>query len=239
MSLQRYFSGTSYLTANLFFRGVCEIKILLIDWCNSSDPTICEMATAMNVKFDKYCKKSNVALVVANVLDPRFKRRIVEFYLRKIYRNSFRTELDKFNGVLRKIYQCYVAIAPSSKSSKTPSPLNQFMDSVDDELDKVLFEGNSYGSDGQLSELDKYLAEPPLRASKAKQNTFDILAYWKSQKEEYSALSLLARDVLATQVSTVASESAFSAGGRVIDAYRSRLDPNMVEALVCTKDWIT
>jgi hypothetical protein len=41
------------------------------------------------------------------------------------------------------------------------------------------------------------------------------------------------------QVSTVASESAFSAGGRVIDPYRSRLDPDMEEALVCTKDWIT
>ncbi|CAO2143646.1 unnamed protein product, partial [Urochloa humidicola] len=50
--------------------------------------------------------------------------------------------------------------------------------------------------------------------------------------------SKLARDVLAMQASTVASESAFSAGGRVIDPYRSRLDPEMVEALVCTRDWI-
>ncbi|MEI4927463.1 hAT family dimerization domain-containing protein, partial [Klebsiella pneumoniae] len=45
-------------------------------------------------------------------------------------------------------------------------------------------------------------------------------------------------DVLAIQVSTVASESAFSAGGRVIDPYRSRLDPEIVEALICTKDWV-
>jgi hypothetical protein len=44
--------------------------------------------------------------------------------------------------------------------------------------------------------------------------------------------------VMAIQVSTVASESVFSAGGRVIDPYRSRLDPEMVEALICTKDWI-
>lgn len=41
------------------------------------------------------------------------------------------------------------------------------------------------------------------------------------------------------QVSTVASESAFSAGGHVVDPYRSSLDPDMVQALVCTKDWIT
>jgi hypothetical protein len=56
--------------------------------------------------------------------------------------------------------------------------------------------------------------------------------------EEYPTLYLLARDVLAMQVLSVASESAFSAGGRVVDPYRSCLDPEMVEALVCTKDWI-
>lgn len=56
--------------------------------------------------------------------------------------------------------------------------------------------------------------------------------------DEYPILSQIARDLLAIQVSTVASESAFSAGGRVIDPFRSRLDPEMVEALVCTKDWV-
>ena len=33
--------------------------------------------------------------------------------------------------------------------------------------------------------------------------------------------------------------NAFSAGGRVLDPFRTRLDPTMVEALVCTKDWIS
>ncbi|KAF0888893.1 hypothetical protein E2562_019400 [Oryza meyeriana var. granulata] len=36
----------------------------------------------------------------------------------------------------------------------------------------------------------------------------------------------------------VASESAFSGAGRVLDPYRNRLDPEMVQALVCSKDWI-
>lgn len=44
--------------------------------------------------------------------------------------------------------------------------------------------------------------------------------------------------MLAIQVSTVASESAFSAGGRILDPYRSRLDPEMVQALICTKDYV-
>ncbi|KAK5819605.1 hypothetical protein PVK06_024621 [Gossypium arboreum] len=47
-----------------------------------------------------------------------------------------------------------------------------------------------------------------------------------------------ARDILAIPISTVASESAFSTGGRVLDSFRSSLTPLMVETLVCTQDWL-
>ncbi|GKD77717.1 zinc finger BED domain-containing protein RICESLEEPER 2 [Tanacetum coccineum] len=45
-------------------------------------------------------------------------------------------------------------------------------------------------------------------------------------------------DILSTQVSTVASESAFSASGRILDPYRNSLALTIVEALVYTQDWI-
>ncbi|KAL8102179.1 hypothetical protein AgCh_026902 [Apium graveolens] len=40
-------------------------------------------------------------------------------------------------------------------------------------------------------------------------------------------------------VSSVASEAAFSTGGRTIDAYRSSLSPKTAEALICSQDWLS
>ncbi|CAN1340615.1 Putative AC9 transposase [Linum perenne] len=48
----------------------------------------------------------------------------------------------------------------------------------------------------------------------------------------------MARDVLAILISSVASESAFSTGGRVLSNFRSSLTPAIVEDLICAEDWL-
>ncbi|XP_042476601.1 zinc finger BED domain-containing protein RICESLEEPER 2-like isoform X3 [Macadamia integrifolia] len=85
------------------------------------------------------------------------------------------------------------------------------------------------------SELDLYLEEPRI---KDPIKHYDVLAFWKSQGSKYHDLSRMTRDVLAIPVSTIASESAFSAGGKVIDKYRSKLLPTNAEALICLRDWM-
>lgn len=67
---------------------------------------------------------------------------------------------------------------------------------------------------------------------------FDILQYWMMFSTKYLALARMAHDLLAVPASTVASESAFSTGERVISDYRSRLTSETVEALICLQDWI-
>jgi hypothetical protein len=71
-----------------------------------------------------------------------------------------------------------------------------------------------------------------------KSTTFDILSFWKGNEFHYPEVAAMARDILSIPISTVASESTFCTGGCVIDQYRSSLKPDIVEALVCTKDWL-
>jgi hypothetical protein len=84
------------------------------------------------------------------------------------------------------------------------------------------------------SELDRYLNEDLF----PKRKVFDILGWWKINAPKFPILSCIARDLLAVQASTVASESAFSIGGRVVSDYRSRLKSGTVEGLICLQDWL-
>nr|KAJ0190024.1 hypothetical protein LSAT_V11C800414690 [Lactuca sativa] len=84
------------------------------------------------------------------------------------------------------------------------------------------------------SQLHVYLLEP-----RAKRNSsINMLELWKAEQYWYPELAKLAMDILCVPVSTVASESAFSLGGRILNEYRSSMNPNVVEALVCSRDWL-
>ena len=75
------------------------------------------------------------------------------------------------------------------------------------------------------NDLERYLAEESVSLLKP---DFDILSWWKENQRKCRVLSQIARDVLAIQVSTVASESTFSIEGRILDPFRSSLSPKMV-----------
>ncbi|XP_074328893.1 uncharacterized protein LOC141666668 isoform X1 [Apium graveolens] len=91
-------------------------------------------------------------------------------------------------------------------------------------------------SDGSASDLEEYLSEKPKTYSCL--DRFDILEWWKNNSMRFPVLSQMAQDILAFPISTVASESAFSTGGRVLNDFWSSLTPKMVEALVCAQDWM-
>ena len=70
-------------------------------------------------------------------------------------------------------------------------------------------------------------------------DTIDILQWWKLNSTKYPILSYMALDILVIPVSIVASELAFSTGGRILDPHRTSQKPYTVEALVCAQNWIS
>ncbi|RAL53807.1 hypothetical protein DM860_004278 [Cuscuta australis] len=67
---------------------------------------------------------------------------------------------------------------------------------------------------------------------------FDVLGWWKRNKHMFPCLGMLARQVLSVPVSTVAVEREFSAGGNILTDYRSCLNAESLETLVCNQDWL-
>ena len=92
------------------------------------------------------------------------------------------------------------------------------------------------GSDSSKSQLDLYLEGT--RLDHRFHEDLDVIGYWKSHSNCFPKLSLVAQDILSIPITTVASESAFNIGGRILDKFRNSLLPQTTEALLCARDWL-
>ncbi|CAN1280506.1 Zinc finger BED domain-containing protein RICESLEEPER 2 [Linum perenne] len=201
-------SGSSYVTSNLFFPEIVILYRMLKMWEGSSDNQLSSMANKMNK-----------LLYIAVVLDPRKKMDFVAFTLSRVYPEENKGTLlaDLVKKATYDLYDHYV-------KTRKIDPVKEYKQ-YKEEVDGVIYK----------TELDKYLREEPDDTPDPK---FSVLDWWKLNSHCYPILSQMARDVLAVPISTVSSESAFSTGGRVLDAFRSSLTPRIVEALICTQDWL-
>jgi hypothetical protein len=145
--------------------------------------------------------------------------------------------------VLTKLFEHYASVHSPNVEVESVSEKSTMTTDVDmSETNPYAFMDSQYDlyleaeqSMGCNNELDKYLAE---NCEGRKDVNFDVLLWWKTNSSRYQVLSKMARDVLAVPVSTVASESAFSTGGRILDPFRSSLSPDMVQVLVCSQNWL-
>ncbi|KAF7139229.1 hypothetical protein RHSIM_Rhsim07G0226600 [Rhododendron simsii] len=243
------FSGSLYVTCNAFFDEMVLIQQYIVKLCETDESDLHDLAFGMREKFDKYWgdfDKINQMLMFAVVLDPRCKIGFFEYCFRNTlgYDKAKVGKLtDKLTHDITRLFGWYVTNNASMivRSQEVGGSSEVDLDGVEMDF------GNHKSLKSQFkmhmqketnmaskSELEKYLAE----ASEDDSDKFDILRWWKLNSSKYPIVSQMARDVLAIPVSTVASESAFSTGGRVIDSYRSSLSPKTVEALICTQQWI-
>ncbi|XP_019460136.1 PREDICTED: zinc finger BED domain-containing protein RICESLEEPER 2-like [Lupinus angustifolius] len=236
----KYFRGISYPTANLYFFNVWKNQVSLRDACtyDDRDDLICHMAKEMKGKFEKCWDSYSVILSFAVILDPLYKLRLVEFCHVKLYgQNGFRKPkevYEKLNFFLLEYIQIQSSQVEQHSFDSQPkrgSPSISYANDLDEFGE---FQHATYGSTSNESDLKAYMDE---RMCDYRED-LDILEYWKSVEFKYQALLYMARDILSVPITIVASKSAFSNGGRILDKYRSCLLPENVEALLCTNDWL-
>ncbi|CAI0404797.1 unnamed protein product [Linum tenue] len=235
-------SGSLYATSNIFFDEVSSLYRLLMKWEKDEDTGFSEMASRMKKKYETYwgdVEKMNKLLYVAAVLNPMCKFKYVEFALTKIYHENGLGEklAEQVNKATYEIFEYYRNLLASKMGEDNSNDKGSSGNiNVDDDEDDLMaeFRRCNKPKDGSMSssELDKYLKE------EVEDGPIEILSWWKANSVRFPILAHMAKDVLAFPVSTVSSESAFSTGGRVIDAFRSSLTPNLVEVLICTQNWL-
>lgn len=241
--LTKVFSGSKYPTSNLYFERICQVQVLLKKESRSNIEFIRNMVKEMQAKFDSYWKELSPILAIAVVLDPRSKMNFVKFTYSKLYpdERELECQVNKVHSNIKSLFNEYYTLS-SSRASNSCAAQNL---SVQNGGNFAAQEGSDFFQEyvatqerggnilTDLSELDEYLGE----TYRGCLNSLDILNYWKNHEQQYPVLSRMAGDILSIPISTVASEAAFSIGGRVIDRFRSSLLPENAEALITTRDW--
>ncbi|KAJ0554231.1 putative HAT dimerization domain, ribonuclease H-like superfamily, hAT-like transposase, RNase-H [Helianthus annuus] len=228
------FSGTSYPTSNLFLTEIFKVKKEIYNAFISDDEFLSGMSVPMYEKFEKYWGEVSVLMSIASILDPRFKLKSVTWTFERLYpMEECSSRVEEVKSQLKSIFEKYFNLFKDVTSSSTPP---QSLDEPNPQGDDFMAYLNSIPLEtGQKTELEVYLEEPIHRSKELK---FDVLMWWRQHSSKFPVLSKLAKDIFGIPITTVASESAFSAGGRILDDYRSSLSKDMVELLVCGSDWL-
>ena len=102
------FSGSTYPTANVFYPYIVNVKIALKVALQYGDAHLMSMAATMLDKFDKYWEERNNVMVIATILDPRFKMRYIKLRFAQRYDCSMsKSEIDEINKELEVLYNMY------------------------------------------------------------------------------------------------------------------------------------
>lgn len=185
-------------------------------------------------KFDKYWKDIQGPMGLATILDPRFKIDYLLGFIETITGQSSEecaTKVAEVKDTLYDLMEYEVEDDEDNTESSAPPLVNS------DLLSSITARVTSRrpAAIRVKSELDRYLEDELVSINT---ENFKILDWWKVAGTSFPTLRKVARDIFAIPVSTVASESAFSTSGRVLSEHRSRLTPELLEALMCSQDWL-
>nr|XP_012575278.1 zinc finger BED domain-containing protein RICESLEEPER 2-like [Cicer arietinum] len=208
-------SGSEYQTANLYLAEVWKVKQILDKTDEDEDLFMKEM-----VQFHMVCICFPLIYKSKEVVDENIKK--VRSSLEELYDEYLALSLE----------ESLSPIVNLDSNNLSSSQENAAIITGFDEILSILRENETVLL--VKSELQDYLDEG-IYVLKTK--SFCALDWWRNNSMKYKILSKMAADVLVIPISIVASESTFSAGGRVIDEFRFKLNEESVEALICGRDW--
>ncbi|CAH9080019.1 unnamed protein product [Cuscuta epithymum] len=244
LRLSSFKSPTSHIVFEEMVTIQLEIKKAMDD--NNNLP-LKRVATSMLSKFNKYwgsIQKINPLFIVGNVLDPRWKLGYQKVLLEKcgVSKAEIETTTSLVKQILMRFYEVYKAFEPAAAQTSSNKPGGEVNVGQIDDCDTKATMRAAYMQQQQANqvvqinnEVDAYLCDP---CEGSFNQSFCLLLWWKLNSSKYPILGKVARDVFAMPCSTVASENAFSSGERTVNYFKSSLSPRMVEALVCSNDWI-
>ncbi|XP_075662921.1 zinc finger BED domain-containing protein RICESLEEPER 1-like [Castanea sativa] len=227
------FFGSKCLSTNVYFRKIFYIYFSLGQW-----PKI-DFANKMADHFVGFFVRVEYVYGIVAVFDPRTKFDFVKYPFKEYFDHSYKRLNEEDLGDMFNLYAKYLTSQRSSSSSINND--NSYSSDGDNG-------DNSYSSDGdhpcnilddwkkrnrQSTELEKYLKEPL-----EPDEEFDILDWWHTKSQDSPTLWTMARDSLAIPMSTSTSNSAFCIETMTLDPIFNDLDPDVIEALFCGKDWL-
>ena len=175
--LTELFSGTKYVTTNLFFSKVCEIKLKLNSWGHDENETIRNMSAAMIEKYDKYWADIHGLMVVDVILDPRLKMTMLHACYIALFgeeaAGKYVTEAQELLTGLMKHYHVKDQESVATSSGGAPSTVSA---AAVLSIFKILAANKKTTSFVRSkNELDRYLEEETLPHDE--NDYFDILGW--------------------------------------------------------------
>ncbi|KAK8981787.1 hypothetical protein V6N11_049281 [Hibiscus sabdariffa] len=207
--------GSEYPTSNLFLPELWSIKELLMQKTSNEELWMQKMVDKMQRKFDKYWGECNLLISVAAILDPRNKMKLIDFSFRVMYsEDEAPRQIRMVRDILYELYKEYVDEYATANVNTTMESDVQESGVINTCTTSRIRKGKVLNG---MSKFERYI------------RSVDTIDNVKSEIDIYLREGVF--------ICKEECESAFSAGGRVIDTYRSSLGTDTVQMLLCGSDW--
>ncbi|OEL33962.1 putative AC9 transposase [Dichanthelium oligosanthes] len=197
----------------------------LINMCHESSHQewLKNIAGDMSKTAHKFISEAySIYTFTAAILDPRIKGELIPETL-----NSASHLEDARNHFVRDYSNTFQAVGNGHATQDTTEEAGAFSFA-----EEIIRKRRRVSMTTAVDELSQYLAEPPAPIST------DALEWWRGHSSRYPRLSLMARDFLAIQGTSLDPEELFTSKGDSIHKQQYCLPLNSMQATMCIKSWM-